>query len=107
MWIALSDLFWLAIILLACLAWWHTLQLREQATLRVQQYCREQGLQLLDGHVALKRMQPARCAQSGRLMLVRQYQFHFTATGDDRYEGCIELQGRRVLRIQLAPHRLN
>lgn len=106
MWIELSDLFWLAMTALLCLAWWNNLKIREYATTKVMHYCEEQDVQLLDESIALRRVRPVRSAQSGMLVLARHYQFHFTSTGDERYPGTIELVGRRVTRIELAAHRL-
>ncbi len=107
MWIELSDLFWLALTTLACLAWWRNLKLREYATLKVQRYCEQQDVQLLDENIALKSLRPVRSADSGRLVLARRYQFYFTSTGDERYPGTVEMVGRRITQIELAAHKLN
>ncbi|GAA0683546.1 hypothetical protein GCM10009104_05890 [Marinobacterium maritimum] len=107
MWIELSDLFWLALTALACLAWWHNLKLREHATLKVQRYCEQQDVQLLDENIALKSMKPVRSSESGMLVLARRYQFYFTSTGDERYPGTVEMVGRRITHIELAAHKLN
>ncbi|PSL15217.1 uncharacterized protein DUF3301 [Marinobacterium halophilum] len=107
MWIELSDLFWLALTATLCLSWWHNLKLREYATQKVKRYCSAQDVQLLDDNIALKSLRPVRDGDSGMLVLARRYQFYFTSTGDERYPGTIELTGRRVIRIELAAHKLN
>ncbi|MBA4502755.1 DUF3301 domain-containing protein [Marinobacterium marinum] len=107
MWIELSDLFWLALTALACLSWWHNLKVREYATHKVLQYCKQQGVQLLDENIALKSLRPIRSDESGMLVLARCYQFYFTSTGDERYPGTIEMHGRQIIRIELAAHKLN
>ena len=106
MWLELNDIFWLFLVLTGCGAWWHNLKQRESATRAVKRHCQREGLQLLDDSIALKRMKPIRDRDSGRLVLLREYQFFFTSTGDERYPGSIQLQGRRLLGINLAPHRI-
>jgi len=106
MWIELSDLFWLALTASLCLLWWHNLKIREYATRQVSDYCRQQNIQLLDESIALKSMSPRRNRQ-GNLELVRCYQFNFTSTGDERYQGQVRLSGRRVVAFELPPHRIS
>lgn len=106
MWIELSDLFWLALTASLCLLWWHNLKIREYATRQVHDYCRQQNIQLLDESIALKSMSPRRNRQ-GNLELVRCYQFNFTSTGDERYQGQVRLNGRRVVAFELPPHRIS
>ncbi|GAA0786117.1 DUF3301 domain-containing protein [Marinobacterium sediminicola] len=107
MWIELSDLFWLAMTALACLTWWHNLKLREHATLKVQRYCEQHDVQLLDQNIALKSIKPIRSAKSGTLVMARRYQFYFTSTGDERYPGTVDMVGRDITLIELAAHKLS
>lgn len=107
MWIELTDLFWLALIAATCMLWWHNLKLREYATRQVQRYCKQQDVQLLDENIALKSMKPVRSPGNGMLVLARRYQFYFTSTGDERYPGSVEMQGRHISRIELAAHKLS
>lgn len=105
MWIELSDLFWLALTASLCLLWWHNLKIREYATRQVRAYCHRQNIQFLDESVALKSLSPGR-NQHGRLELQRCYQFSFTSTGEERYQGQVYLHGRRVVAFELPPHRI-
>ena len=43
----------------------------------------------------------------GNVRLWRCYQFEFTATGQERYNGSVVLFGSQVGDIQLEPHRVN
>jgi hypothetical protein len=43
----------------------------------------------------------------GQWALLRTYQFDFSATGEDRYQGYVEVLGRQVLKIHLPPHRID
>ncbi len=106
MWIELADLFWLSLTALACYAWWLNLKRRESATHAVRKYCKREGVQLLDESIALEKIRLARDRDTGRLTLVRHYQFYFTSTGDERYSGRICMQGRHLQTIELAPHRI-
>lgn len=105
MYIELSDLFWLSTIALALLYWWHSIKIKELALREVRRQCKAMDLQLLDQSVALKGLKLKRNAQ-GRLGLLRRYDFNFSSTGDDRYQGSIQLQGKKVIHIELAPHRI-
>lgn len=106
MWLELADLFWLSLTAMVCYAWWNNLQRREFATRAVRQYCKREGVQLLDESIALEKIRLARDPDHGRVILVRQYQFYFTSTGDERYSGKVQMHGRRLQQIDLAPHRI-
>jgi len=102
----LRSLFMLTLIALG--AWWW-LRTREQKELAIQataRRCEELSLKLLDQTVALKRTRLMRDPK-GRVRLLRLYAFDFTSTGEDRYQGEIELMGWQVLAIRFPPHRVN
>ncbi|MBV0932013.1 DUF3301 domain-containing protein [Marinobacterium weihaiense] len=107
MWIELADLFWLTLVTLLCFSWWHNLKMREWATRKVIKACDERDVQLLDESIALEHIRPIRDSSSGRLIMLRRYRFYFTSTGDDRYPGHIELKGRCMTNLQLAPYRVD
>lgn len=77
--------------------------IKSTALQHLYQYFREQDLQLLDQTIVLKGVWPCR-SDSGSLQLRRRYAFEFTSTGEERYKGLIELNGRRVQRIELEAH---
>lgn len=107
MWLELADIFWFSLLATGCYAWWHNLKRRESATRAVRQYCRREEVQLLDESIALEKIRLARDPDLGRLVLIRQYQFYFTSTGDERYSGKVSMHGRHLQQIELAPHRLS
>lgn len=85
-------------------AWiWRGMGLHDQALLIARRHCRQAGVQLLDESVALTRLRPAR-GRWGRPGLRRRYAFEFTVTGERRYAGFVEMQGRHLFRVELAPH---
>ena len=101
----LYSLIWMSAILILALLWWHNLKARELALKQVKHYCNRQGLQLLDQSVALRRLSFGR-TRSGHISLKRRYGFEFTSTGDERYQGTIELLGARLQSIEVDAHRV-
>lgn len=105
MYIELHDLFWLTLVSLFCLHWWHAQKVKEIALKHTRRHCKELDLQLLDDSIGLRAFWLKR-DEDGRLRFWRSYVFEFTATGDDRYKGRIVVLGRRVTNIELDPHRI-
>ena len=103
--IELSDLFWLLALGGVGAYFWHAHAVKEIALQIARKRCQELDVQLLDETVALHGLWLRRDA--GRVRWWRSYLFEFTATGDDRYHGSVEMLGRRVIALELAPHRLN
>jgi len=55
--------------------------------------------------VVLKEFKPARTTKGG-LAIKRRYEFDFTSTGEDRYQGEIVIFGRHIEHIKLDTHRV-
>ncbi|WP_417227987.1 DUF3301 domain-containing protein [Amphritea sp.] len=105
MYLALSDLFWLTLIVLLLLHWWQSLKIKEVALKAASRHCEELDLQLLDQSVYLRGIWLKRNDQ-GKIKIWRSYLFDFTATGDDRAKGRIALLGAQVTGITLEAHRI-
>jgi hypothetical protein len=101
--LTLSSIFWTALVIGLISFWWKGDQVKHTALKHLDQYCRQQDLQLLDQTIVLKGVWPRR-NDTGSLQLRRRYEFEFTSTGEERYKGLMELSGRQLQRIQLAPH---
>lgn len=86
--------------------WSQAKQNQEVAYQAARQHCRMLGLQMLDDYVALQHLQLQR-QPNGKLNWRRTYQFEFSATGAERYQGNIILLGSRIQSIQLDPYRIN
>lgn len=85
-------------------AWlWHTHGLRERALAAVRQHCAKTDVALLDDNVALRSFGLHPDAR-GRQRMARIYDFEFTVTGEQRYNGSIVMFGRHVARIELGAH---
>ena len=93
-----------ALLIAAYLYWRSAQQVKETALAAPRRQCRSLEVQMLDGYVALTGWALARDC-SGKIRIKRQYQFEFSATGEDRYEGICEMLGREVVKIELAAHR--
>lgn len=91
------------ILVLAAIAalWLDSIRVREAAVHAARVACTAEGLQLLDDTVAIASLKPAR-DESGRLGLMRAYDFEYSDTGDNRLKGSVVLIGRRVLILNLG-----
>jgi len=85
--------------------WWSAQQVKERALHATASYCREKGVQLLDGSVALNALWFKRDA-IGNFRIWRTYAFDFASTGEERYRGRVVLLGNTIEDIQLEPHQI-
>lgn len=85
--------------------WWNTLGVKPIALRAAQRHCEEMGVQLLDESIVLRKIRLKRDGQ-GAMRGWRSFSFEFSTTGDIRYRGKVELLGKRVINIQLEPHRI-
>lgn len=99
------DLLLIILLLLIGYYWSSALKAREIALVAVKMHCQKMDVQLLDEYVALSAFWPKRDKQ-GQIKAWRSYQFEFTSTGDERYNGKLIMLGNVVLSIQLEPYRI-
>jgi len=104
--IEVGDLFWLLALAAIGFYFWHAHAIKELALKVTRKHCADLDVQLLDDTVVLRGLWLRR-GDDGRVHWWRSYLFEFTATGDDRYPGTTEMLGKRLIALQLAPHRLN
>ncbi|HSG02514.1 MAG TPA: DUF3301 domain-containing protein [Marinobacterium sp.] len=105
MYLELIDLFWLLLIGSVLLFWYRGLAVRERALVSVRKHCDQMDLQLLDQTVALRSLWLQR-DERGRIQLRRRYNFEFTSTGDERYQGQVVFLGSRLESIETQAHRM-
>ncbi len=103
--ITLTDLFWLTLLGLALSYWWSARGMKERALIAARRRVRDLELEFLDDSVVLLWLRPKR-DREGQWRLLRRYRFEFSATGQERYQGWIELLGYRVGEFHLDVHRL-
>lgn len=101
--LTLSLLFWATLAAALISFWWQSDKIKSVALRVVTEHCKNQGLQLLDQTMVLYGLWPIR-SETGSLVLRRRYAFEFTSTGQERYKGTVELQGRQLSHFALAPH---
>jgi hypothetical protein len=99
------DLLLIALLLLIGFYWSNALKAREIALAAVKVHCHKMDVQLLDEYVALNALWPRR-DELGKVKAWRSYQFEFTSTGDERYNGKLIMLGRAVISIQLGTYRI-
>lgn len=101
--ITLGELFaWLLVALIV--AWlWRGHGVRERALWFVDQHCKNAGVQLLDGNVALKGWRLVRDGK-GQKRLARLYGFEFTVTSQERLAGTVAMFGRHLGQVELQAH---
>lgn len=85
--------------------WWNTLGIKPLALRAAQRHCDEMGVQLLDESIVLRRARLKR-DRAGGMRVWRSFSFEFSTTGDARYRGRVEILGKRVLDVQLEPHKI-
>ncbi len=100
----LTDLLWLIAALLFMQYWWSAKGIKEIALTATRKHCKQLQLQLLDDSIALRGLWLKR-DRDGRIRCWRSYNFDFSSTGEDRYQGRIILLGRRIETIDLETHR--
>lgn len=103
--VTLSDLLWLTLLGLALSYWWSARGMKERALLAARRRVQELELEFLDDSVVLQWLRPQRDRQ-GRWRIRRHYRFEFSATGQERYQGWIELMGYQVGAFHLDAHRI-
>ena len=89
------------------LAWYFfsELKVRELTLHAARKHCQLMQVQLLDQSVGLYRVWFKRGTDK-RLHWWRNYQFEFTSTGEERYQGFIIVLGNRVESIDLGVHKI-
>jgi hypothetical protein len=85
--------------------WWNTLGIKPIALRAAQRLCDEMGVQLLDESIVMRRARLKRDRMGG-MRVWRSFSFEFSTTGDARYRGRVEILGKRVMDVQLEPHRI-
>jgi len=96
----MPDLFFITLLLLIGFYWSSSMKAREIAFNAVKAYCQKVDVLLLDEYVALNALWLRR-DKLGKVRTWRSYQFEFTPTGEERYNGKVVMLGNKVLSIQL------
>lgn len=100
-----SDILMILLFTAGFLYWQSSQKVKELALAATQRHCHDMELQMLDGYVAFNAFSLKRDGR-GKVHIARGYQFEFSSTGAERYNGQIQMLGRRVESIQLEPYRI-
>lgn len=99
------DFFLIVVLVLCGIYWSHAMRAREIALLAAKMHCQKMNLFLLDEYVALNGQWIKR-DNLGRVKAWRSYQFEFSSTGNERYNGKVIMLSDKVISIQLDPYRI-
>ena len=102
---SLEYLIWLLIAGILLVYFWHSGRFTGRARAIAIDYCQQFGLQLLDHSVVIKGVWPEK-TEAGNLTLRRRYQFEFSSTGTQRYQGVLVLLGMNLKSIELEAYEL-
>ena len=100
-----DEIFMILLFTAGFLYWQSAQKVREIALAATIRHCRDMELQMLDGYIAFSAFSLKR-DKRGSAHIARIYQFEFSSTGAERYNGKIQMLGRRVESIQLEPYRI-
>ena len=101
----MNNIPWLLLIGVLLAYWWRSGSFKGRARALAISHCEQLELQLLDQSMVICGIWPQRNS-SGSLSLRRTYQFEFTSTGDQRYQGVLVMFGMQLQSIQLETYKL-
>lgn len=101
----IDDIIFIGFLLSAFAYWMHAQKVKEIALDATKNYCQAMEVQMLDAYIALSKLGLQRDA-AGKMQLKRTFQFEFSSTGYERYNGHITMLGRKVQSIMMEPYRL-
>ena len=101
----LNDVLVFSVFIAFCMLWWNAQGIKQIALKATKDHCKKVDVQLLDDGVVLHGFWLKRDTR-GSMRLWRSYNFEFTSTGNERYNGRVTLLGRFVEEIHLDPHRI-
>ena len=99
------DLILITLLLFLGFYWSSAMKAREIAYAAALNHCQKMEVQLLDEYVALNGFWLKRDI-NGKWQGWRSYQFEFTSTGEERYQGKIVTLGNKVINIELQAYRI-
>ncbi len=85
--------------------WFDSLKAREAGLEAARRACLREGLQFLDETVVGHGIRLAR-NDEGHVVLRRGFDFEYSLSGDDRYRGSVLIEGREVVLVDTAQHRI-
>jgi hypothetical protein len=102
---SLSNLLWLLVAGIALVYWWNSGSFKGRARDLAISHCRQLDLQLLDQSMVIHGIWPVKSINHG-FCFRRNYQFEFTSTGEQRYQGLLVLEGLTLKSIDLEAYKI-
>ena len=85
--------------------WWQSGEYKGRALKLALENCQQHDLQLLDQSMVIKSYWPMK-SKRGIWLIRRTYNFEFTSTGQQRYQGKLVLEGLALDTIELETYQL-
>ncbi|ODS10682.1 DUF3301 domain-containing protein [Vibrio scophthalmi] len=98
----ISDLLAILALCSLCMLFWQQRRQSELAKIAIQRKCEQLELQLISTALKTHKVK----TPDGVWRWHSIYQFEFSALGDDCYQGELIMQGFRVAKFYLPPHRM-
>ena len=102
---SLGNLLWLLVIGIVLVYWLHSGKFKGRARELAIAHCQQLNLQLLDQSMVIRGIWPVATDNNG-LALRRSYQFEFSSTGEQRYQGVLVLEGLGLKSIELEAYKI-
>ncbi|MGZ8224623.1 MAG: DUF3301 domain-containing protein [Methylobacter sp.] len=95
----------ISLLVLGFLYWNKSQQIKEIALSATRAHCLAMGVQMLDDYIAINTLGFKR-NKAGKMQMQCSFVFEFSSTGDERYNGRIDMLGHRVESIYMEPYRI-
>jgi len=102
---SLTKLLLLILVGVIAVYWWQSGLFKGRARELAAAHCRQLGLQLLDQSMVITAIRPV-LGRGGRIEFRRTYQFEFSSTGDQRYQGELVMEAMHLKSIELEAYKL-
>jgi len=101
----MENLIIFIIICALAIYWWHSSLAHEKAYYYAKSICMQHQVKLLDDTIQLKKIRLCR-HEDGYMQFCRRYQFEFSTDGENRYQGSIVLNGKRLESSEMEAYRV-
>jgi hypothetical protein len=101
----IDDIIFIGFLLGAFAYWMNAQKAKDIALEATKNYCQAMEVQMLDAYIALSKLSLQRDT-FGKMQIKRTFQFEFSSTGYERYNGQIIMLGHKVQSIMMEPYRL-
>ncbi len=102
---SLTQLLLLILSGIVAVYWWQSGLFKGRARELAAVHCQQLGLQLLDQSMVITAIRPV-LGSDGRIVFRRTYQFEYSSTGDQRYQGKLIMEAMRLKSIELEAYKL-